>query len=121
MADLLSSKRLVALLASVIATVFKDRLPISEDQLMILLTAIGSLIVGDSIKPIGKLSDVLKDPRVIAALAAVMVAIFKDRIPIDSKDLTALVYMVASWIVGCSIRPPQIDINPDPSADKKAS
>ena len=121
MSELLSSKRLVALLASVIATVFKDRLPVSEEQLMILLTAVGSLIVGDSIKPIGKLADVLKDPRVIAALVAVMVAIFKDRIPIESKDLTTLIYLVASWIVGYSIRPPQIDISPDPSTDKKAS
>ena len=121
MADLLSSKRFIALVASSLALVFKDRLPISEDQLIVILTAVGSLIVGDSLSPIGKISDILKDPRVVAALAAIIVSIFQDRIPIAKEDLTNLIYLVASWIVGYSIRPPEVKPSVDPSTDKKAS
>lgn len=122
MADLLSSKRFIALVASVLALVFKDRLPISEDQLIVILTAVGSLIVGDSLNPIGKISDILKDPRVVAALAAIIVSIFQDRIPIAKEDLTNLIYLVASWIVGYSIRPPEVKPPAvDPATDKKAS
>ena len=120
MSDLLSSKRFIAFLVSVLSVYFKDRLPITEEQLVVILTAVGSLIVGDSINPIGKLADIMKDPRVIAALAAIAVALAKDRLPIQGQDLTNLVYIAASWIVGYSIRP-QIEVKPDPSKDQKAS
>jgi len=105
--NVISSKRFIALVSSSILLLFKNSLPITEDQLNIILTTIASLIVGDSINPVGNIAGALKDPRVVAAIVSIVVAFAKDRIGIPEDDLTKLLYLVASLIVGYSVRPPQ--------------
>jgi hypothetical protein len=48
--ELFKSKRFWAAIASVAAIVLKDKLPISEDQLQLIIMTIGAWIVGDSLR-----------------------------------------------------------------------
>jgi hypothetical protein len=103
-----SSKRFIAFVVSIAAMLFKDRLPITQEQLELIATAIGTLIMGDSINPIGKLANALKDPRVIAALASIAVTLLKDKIPVAANEITLAVYLACSVILGYSVRPPEV-------------
>ena len=49
-------------------------------------------------------NELLKSKRVWAALAAVAVVVLKDRTGLSDDQITNLVIMVGSWIVGDSLR-----------------
>lgn len=50
--NLLKSKRFWAAAASVAVVVLKDKVPLTEDQISLLVLAIGGWIVGESIRPV---------------------------------------------------------------------
>lgn len=52
LSDLLKSKRFWAAAASVAVVVFQDKLPLSADQINAIVLAIGSWIVGDSLRAV---------------------------------------------------------------------
>ena len=52
MNELLKSKRFWVAAATVAASVLKDKIPLSEDQIQQLVWAIGAWIVGESIRPV---------------------------------------------------------------------
>ena len=49
---LLKSKRFWASVASVAVVVLKDKVPLTEDQISLVVLAIGGWIVGESIRPV---------------------------------------------------------------------
>ena len=50
--NLLKSKRFWAAVASVAVVVLKDKVPLTEDQISLVVLAVGSWIVGESIRPV---------------------------------------------------------------------
>ena len=48
--SLIKSRRFWASIASIAVVVFKDRLPITEEQITMIVLAIGSWIVGESLR-----------------------------------------------------------------------
>ena len=51
------------------------------------------------------LGELVKSKRFWAALAMVITAILKDRVPLTEDQIQQLVWVVAAWIVGDSVRP----------------
>ena len=51
------------------------------------------------------ISELFKSKRFWAAAAMVAVVILKDRVPISEDQIQELVWVVAAWIVGDSVRP----------------
>lgn len=49
---LLKSKRFWAAVASIAVVVLKDKVPLTEDQISLVVLAIGGWIVGESIRPV---------------------------------------------------------------------
>ncbi len=49
---LLKSKRFWAAAAVVAVVVFKDKTPLSEEQIQLLVWTVGSWIVGESVRPV---------------------------------------------------------------------
>jgi hypothetical protein len=56
--ELFKSKRFWAAVATIAVVVFKDRLPLTEDQIEQLVWVVGSWIVGDSVRPLPKPDEV---------------------------------------------------------------
>lgn len=50
--ELLKSKRFWATAASIAVVLFKDKLPLTEDQIQQLVYAIGAWVVGESVRPV---------------------------------------------------------------------
>lgn len=50
--ELLGSKRFVTALVTVLAIIFKDQLPLPEEQLQSIVATIVALIIGDSLRPL---------------------------------------------------------------------
>ena len=51
------------------------------------------------------ISELFKSKRFWAAAATVAVVVLKDRVPISEDQIQELVWVVAAWIVGDSVRP----------------
>jgi hypothetical protein len=51
------------------------------------------------------IGELVKSKRFWAALAMVITAILKDRVPLTEDQIQQLVWVVAAWIVGDSVRP----------------
>ncbi len=51
------------------------------------------------------LGELVKSKRFWAALAMVITAILKDRVPLTEDQIQQLVWVVAAWIIGDSVRP----------------
>ena len=51
------------------------------------------------------LSELFKSKRFWAAAATVAVVVLKDRLPLSEDQIQELVWVVAAWIVGDSVRP----------------
>lgn len=60
MDKLFKSKRFWAAAASVAVVVLKDKIPLSEDQIQILVYTLGAWIVGESIRPVDPKPEVTK-------------------------------------------------------------
>jgi hypothetical protein len=58
--ELVKSKRFWASVGTIAVVVFKDRVPLSEDQIQQLVWVIGAWIVGDSVRPLPKPDEVAK-------------------------------------------------------------
>lgn len=50
------------------------------------------------------LSDLLKSKRFWAAVAGIAAVVLKDNLPIPEDQLTNLIMIIGSWIVGDSLR-----------------
>lgn len=50
--ELLKSKRFWATAASIAVVLFKDKLPLTEEQIQQLVYAIGAWVVGESVRPV---------------------------------------------------------------------
>lgn len=50
--ELIKSKRFWATAAAIAVIVFKDKLPLNEDQIQQLVYAIGAWVVGESVRPV---------------------------------------------------------------------
>lgn len=50
------------------------------------------------------LSDLLKSKRFWAAVAGIAAVVLKDKLPIPEDQLTNLIMIIGSWIVGDSLR-----------------
>jgi hypothetical protein len=51
------------------------------------------------------LSELFKSKRFWAAAATIAVVVLKDRLPLSEDQIQELVWVVAAWIVGDSVRP----------------
>jgi hypothetical protein len=51
------------------------------------------------------ISELFKSKRFWAAAATVAVVVLKDRLPLSEDQIQELVWVVAAWIVGDSVRP----------------
>jgi hypothetical protein len=51
------------------------------------------------------LSELFKSKRFWAAAATIAVVVLKDRLPLTEDQIQELVWVVAAWIVGDSVRP----------------
>jgi hypothetical protein len=51
------------------------------------------------------ISELVKSKRFWAAAATIAVVILKDRLPLSEDQIQELVWLVAAWIVGDSVRP----------------
>ena len=60
MESLFKSKRFWVLLAAVAVVVLKDKVPLTEDQIQILVYAVGAWVVGESIRPVDPKPEVTK-------------------------------------------------------------
>ena len=60
MDKLFKSKRFWVAAASVAVVVLKDKVPLSEDQIQMLVYAVGAWIVGESIRPVDPKPEVTK-------------------------------------------------------------
>ena len=60
MEGLFKSKRFWVLLAAVAVVVLKDKVPLTEDQIQILVYAVGAWVVGESIRPVDPKPEVTK-------------------------------------------------------------
>lgn len=49
-------------------------------------------------------NDVLKSKRFWVAVASVIAVVLKDKLPVSEADLTNIILVAASWIVGDSLR-----------------
>ena len=58
--ELVKSKRFWAAAATIAVVIFKDRLPLTEDQIQELVWVVGAWIVGDSVRPLPKPDEVAK-------------------------------------------------------------
>jgi hypothetical protein len=58
--ELVKSKRFWAAAATIAVVVFKDRLPLTEDQIQELVWVVGAWIVGDSVRPLPEPDEVAK-------------------------------------------------------------
>jgi hypothetical protein len=56
--ELVKSKRFWAAAAMIAVVFFKDRVPLSEDQIQELVWVVGAWIVGDSVRPLPKPDEV---------------------------------------------------------------
>jgi hypothetical protein len=56
--ELVKSKRFWAAAATIAVVIFKDRLPLTEDQIQELVWVVGAWIVGDSVRPLPKPDEV---------------------------------------------------------------
>ncbi len=55
-------------------------------------------------------NDVLKSKRFWVAVASVIAVVLKDKLPVSEADLTNIVLVAASWIVGDSLRGVSTDV-----------
>ena len=55
-------------------------------------------------------NDVLKSKRFWVAVASVIAVVIKDKLPVSEADLTNIVLVAASWIVGDSLRGVSTDV-----------
>lgn len=55
-------------------------------------------------------NDVLKSKRFWVAVASVIAVVLKDKLPVSEADLTNIVLVAASWIVGDSLRGVSADV-----------
>jgi hypothetical protein len=60
MEGLFKSKRFWVSLAAVAVVVLKDKVPLTEDQIQILVYTIGAWVVGESIRPVDPKPEVTK-------------------------------------------------------------
>jgi hypothetical protein len=51
------------------------------------------------------ISELFKSKRFWAAAATIAVVVLKDRLPLTEDQIQELVWVVAAWIVGDSVRP----------------
>jgi hypothetical protein len=51
------------------------------------------------------ISELFKSKRFWAAAATIAVVVLKDRLPLSEDQIQELVWLVAAWIVGDSVRP----------------
>jgi hypothetical protein len=51
------------------------------------------------------LGELVKSKRFWAAAATIAVVVLKDRVPLSEDQIQELVWVVAAWIVGDSVRP----------------
>ena len=51
------------------------------------------------------ISELIKSKRFWAAAATIAVVVLKDRLPLSEDQIQELVWVVAAWIVGDSVRP----------------
>jgi hypothetical protein len=51
------------------------------------------------------IGELVKSKRFWAAAATIAVVILKDRVPLSEDQIQELVWLVAAWIVGDSVRP----------------
>jgi hypothetical protein len=51
------------------------------------------------------IGELFKSKRFWAAAATIAVVVFKDRVPLSEDQIQELVWLVAAWIVGDSVRP----------------
>jgi hypothetical protein len=51
------------------------------------------------------IGELVKSKRFWAAAATIAVVVFKDRVPLSEDQIQELVWLVAAWIVGDSVRP----------------
>jgi hypothetical protein len=51
------------------------------------------------------ISELFKSKRFWAAAATIAVVVLKDRLPLTEDQIQELVWLVAAWIVGDSVRP----------------
>jgi hypothetical protein len=51
------------------------------------------------------ISELFKSKRFWAAAATIAVVVLKDRVPLTEDQIQELVWVVAAWIVGDSVRP----------------
>ena len=51
------------------------------------------------------ISELFKSKRFWAAAATIAVVVLKDRVPLSEDQIQELVWVVAAWIVGDSVRP----------------
>jgi hypothetical protein len=51
------------------------------------------------------ISELFKSKRFWAAAATIAVVVLKDRLPLSEDQIQELVWVVAAWIVGDSVRP----------------
>jgi hypothetical protein len=60
MESLFKSKRFWVAAAAIAVVVLKDKVPLSEDQIQVLVYTIGAWIVGESIRPVDPKPEVTK-------------------------------------------------------------
>jgi hypothetical protein len=60
MEGLFKSKRFWVSLATVLVVVLKDKVPLTEDQIQILVYTVGAWVVGESIRPVDPKLEVTK-------------------------------------------------------------
>jgi len=60
MESLFKSKRFWVSLAAIAVVILKDKVPLSEDQIQVLVYTIGAWIVGESIRPVDPEPEVTK-------------------------------------------------------------
>lgn len=99
---LLQSTRFVAAVAALLVTIFGPQFGLEPELAGAIVTAIVSLIVGDSIRP---MEELLKSRRFWAFVAAIVATITSAvGMGLDPVIVQQVVLAIAAWIVGDSWR-----------------
>ena len=129
--EMFNSRRFWVGVAGVLFVLFKQRLqekfPFTEEQFQMLILTVAAWLLGESLRATGNLKlqqrvargEVLTDTskwstlfsskRFVAALAAASAVVLQvfvsDKFPLSEEQLRMLIELVATFIVGTSLRP----------------
>lgn len=110
--QLIKSKRFWVVVAGIAFVLLKDKFPgIKEDDLLYVIMTVVSFVIGESLNSserssATRLTDMLKDPRFVAALSAIAVVFLKSRFPnITEETIQKLMLLINGWILAESYRP----------------